>query len=103
MYLGAKHMVTGLDHLLFLAGVVFFLRGLRDVAIYVSLFALGHSLTLIFGVIFELNANPYLVDAIIGSSVVYKALENLAQQRNWVLVSIPGQRFSFLACVMDWV
>lgn len=83
MYLGAKHMVTGLDHLLFLAGVVFFLRGLRDVAIYVSLFALGHSLTLIFGVIFELNANPYLVDAIIGSSVVYKALENLAQQRNW--------------------
>ena len=83
LYLGAKHMVTGLDHLLFLAGVVFFLRGLRDVAIYVSLFALGHSLTLILGVMLELNANPYLVDAIIGLSVVYKALENLAQQRNW--------------------
>ena len=81
LYLGAKHMVTGLDHLLFLAGVVFFLRGLRDVAIYVSLFALGHSLTLILGVMFELNANPYLVDAVIGLSVVYKALENLAQQR----------------------
>lgn len=83
LYLGAKHMVTGLDHLLFLAGVVFFLRGLRDVAIYVSLFALGHSLTLILGVMLELNANPYWVDAIIGLSVVYKALENLAQQRNW--------------------
>ena len=82
-YLGAKHMVTGLDHLLFLAGIVFFLRGLRDVAIYVSLFALGHSLTLILGVMLELNANPYLVDAVIGLSVVYKALENLARQRNW--------------------
>ena len=80
-YLGAKHMVTGLDHLLFLAGVVFFLRSFRDVAVYVSLFALGHSLTLIVGVMLQTNANPYLVDAIIGFSVVYKALENLAQQR----------------------
>ena len=83
LYLGAKHMVTGLDHLLFLAGVVFFLRSFRDVAVYVSLFALGHSLTLIVGVMLQTNANAYLVDAIIGSSVVYKALENLAQQRNW--------------------
>ena len=83
LYLGAKHMVTGLDHLLFLAGVVFFLRGFRDVAIYVSLFAVGHSLTLILGVMLQTSANPYLVDAIIGLSVVYKALENLAQQRNW--------------------
>jgi len=83
LYLGAKHMVTGLDHLLFLAGVVFFSRGFRDVAIYVSLFALGHSLTLILGVMLQTNANPYLVDAIIGLSVVYKALENLAQHRNW--------------------
>ena len=61
----------------------FFLRGFRDVAIYVSLFALGHSLTLILGVMLQTNANPYLVDAIIGLSVVYKALENLAQHRNW--------------------
>ena len=82
-YLGAKHMVTGLDHLLFLAGVVFFLRSFRDVAVYVSLFALGHSLTLIVGVTMQTTANPYLVDAIIGLSVVYKALENLAQQHNW--------------------
>ena len=76
-------MVTGLDHLLFLAGVVFFLRSFRDVAVYVSLFALGHSLTLIVGVTLQTTANPYLVDAIIGLSVVYKALENLAQQHNW--------------------
>ena len=44
-YLGAKHMVTGVDHLLFLVGVVFFLHRLRDVLLYVSLFTIGHSVT----------------------------------------------------------
>ena len=76
-YLGAKHMVTGFDHLLFLAGVIFFLYKLRDVAVYVSLFAIGHSLTLLAGVWFDIPANAYLIDAIIGFSVVYKAFENL--------------------------
>ena len=76
-YLGAKHMVTGYDHLLFLAGVVFFVNRLSDVVIYVSLFALGHTLTLISGVFFDVPANVYLVDAIIGISVIYKAAENL--------------------------
>jgi len=75
--LGAKHMVTGIDHILFLVGVVFFLHRLRDVVIYVSLFTVGHSITLIGGVLFETGANAYLVDAIIGFSVVYKGLENL--------------------------
>jgi len=50
VYLGAKHMVTGYDHLLFLFGVIFFLYKLKHVAIYVSLFALGHSTTLLAGV-----------------------------------------------------
>lgn len=76
-YLGAKHMVTGYDHLLFLAGVVFFLDRLRQVAIYVSLFTLGHSITLLLGALGGLHANPFLVDAIIGLSVVYKAFENM--------------------------
>ena len=76
-YLGAKHMVTGYDHLLFLFGVIFFLYRLRDVWVYVTLFALGHSVTLLSGVMFNIHANPYLVDAIIGLSVVYKALDNL--------------------------
>ncbi len=76
-YLGAKHMVSGYDHLLFLAGVIFFLYRLRDIGLYVTLFALGHSLTLIAGVWFNLPADPYLIDAIIGVSVVYKAFENL--------------------------
>jgi HupE / UreJ protein len=77
MYLGAKHMVTGYDHLLFLAGVIFFLYRLKDVAIYVTLFAVGHSTTLLAGVLGGLHVNSYIVDAIIGLSVVYKAFENL--------------------------
>jgi hypothetical protein len=77
LYLGAKHMVTGYDHLLFLVGVIFFLYRLRDVLLYVSLFTLGHSLTLLGGVLGGIYANPYIIDAIIGFSVVYKAFENM--------------------------
>jgi hypothetical protein len=77
LYLGAKHMVTGYDHLAFLVGVVFFLYRLKDVVLYVSLFTLGHSITLLAGVLGDLHANSYAVDAIIGFSVVYKAFDNM--------------------------
>jgi len=77
MYLGAKHMVTGYDHLLFLVGVIFFLYRPKDVVQYVSLFTLGHSVTLLAGVLGGVRANPYLIDAVIGFSVVYKAFENM--------------------------
>lgn len=77
LYLGAKHMVTGIDHILFLIGVIFFLYRLRDVVIYVTMFTIGHSLTLMGGVLLNTGANSYIVDAIIGFSVVYKAFENL--------------------------
>ena len=77
MYLGAKHMVTGYDHLLFLVGVIFFLYRLKDVVQYVSLFTVGHSLTLLAGVLGGIHANPFIIDAIIGFSVVYKAFENM--------------------------
>ena len=77
LYLGAKHMVTGYDHLLFLVGVIFFLYKLRDVVLYVSLFTVGHSATLLFGVLADIGANAYLVDAIIGLSVAYKAFDNM--------------------------
>lgn len=83
MYLGAKHMVTGYDHLLFLLGVVFFLYRAQQVALYVSLFALGHSTTMLLGVFFEWGINAYIVDAIIGLSVVYKALDNLGAYQRW--------------------
>jgi HupE / UreJ protein len=82
-YLGAKHMVTGYDHLLFLAGVVFFLYKLKDIALYVSLFAIGHSVTMLYGVYFGVNVNSFLIDAIIGLSVVYKALDNLGAYQRW--------------------
>src|ERR1700676_2875431 len=77
MYLGAKHMVSGYDHLAFLVGVIFFLYRLKDVVLYVSLFTLGHSITLLVGVLGGVHANPYLIDAIIGLSVVYKAFDNM--------------------------
>jgi hypothetical protein len=76
-YLGAKHMVTGIDHLLFLTGVVFFLYRLREIVIYVSLFTLGHSTTLIAGVLLGTGLDSSLVDAVIGFSIVYKAFENM--------------------------
>lgn len=76
-WLGAKHMVTGYDHLLFLVGVIFYLKNMRTIALFVSLFAIGHSITLIGGVLLGLDVNPYLVDAIIGLSVAYKGFDNL--------------------------
>jgi hypothetical protein len=84
MYLGAKHMVTGYDHLLFLVGVIFFLYRMRDVLLYVSLFSLGHSLTLLLGVLSGAHVDPYAIDAIIGLSVVYKGLDNLGALRRWL-------------------
>jgi hypothetical protein len=77
LYLGAKHMVTGYDHLLFLVGVIFVLYRLKDVLLYVSLFTLGHSLTLLGGVLGGIHANAYIIDAVIGLSVVYKGFENV--------------------------
>jgi len=83
VYLGAKHMVTGYDHILFLFGVIFFLYRMKHIGIYVSLFALGHSTTMILGVIFNVDVNSYLIDAIIGFSVVYKALDNMGAYQRW--------------------
>jgi hypothetical protein len=77
MYLGAKHMVTGYDHLLFLVGVIFFLYRLKDILLYVSLFTIGHSLTLLGGALGGIRADAHVVDAIIGLSIVYKAFENM--------------------------
>ena len=84
VYLGAKHMVTGYDHILFLFGVIFFLYRLKHIALYVSLFAIGHSTTMLLGVYFNVGINSYLIDAIIGLSVVYKALENMGAYQRWL-------------------
>ena len=84
IYLGAKHMVTGYDHLLFLFGVIFFLYRVRDIATYVTLFAIGHTVTLLYGVLSGSRFDAHLVDAIIGLSVVYKALDNLRAFDAWL-------------------
>ena len=81
--MGATHMLTGYDHLLFLFGVIFFLYRLKHIAIYVSLFAVGHSTTMLLGVYYGWNVSAYLIDAIIGLSVVYKALDNLGAYQRW--------------------
>nr|WP_315595057.1 HupE/UreJ family protein [uncultured Cupriavidus sp.] len=83
IYLGAKHMVTGYDHILFLLGVVFFLYRMRHIGLYVSLFAIGHSTTMLLGVYFNIGINSYIIDAIIGLSVVYKSLDNLGAFQRW--------------------
>jgi hypothetical protein len=95
IYLGAKHMVTGYDHLLFLAGVIFFLYRSKDIATYVSLFAIGHSVTMIAGVWWSIAINPYIIDTIIAFSVVYKALDNLGAFRHWFGVQ-PNQKAATL-------
>ena len=83
IYLGAKHMVTGYDHILFLFGVIFFLYRLKDIGLYVSLFAIGHSTTMLLGVYFNIGINSYIIDAIIGLSVVYKSLDNMGAFQRW--------------------
>jgi len=95
LYLGAKHMVTGYDHLAFLVGVIFFLYKLKDVFLYVSLFTLGHSITLLAGVLGGIHANPYLIDAIIGLSVVYKAFDNMDGFRRFLGVE-PNTKLAVL-------
>ncbi len=96
IYLGAKHMFTGYDHILFLLGVIFFLYKLKDIGIYVSLFAIGHSVTMLAGVYFGTNINSYLIDAIIGFSVVYKALDNIGAFQRWFGVQ-PNTKIATLA------
>jgi hypothetical protein len=77
IYIGAKHMFTGYDHILFLVGVIFFLYRSRDVLLYISMFTIGHSITLLWGVLGDIQVNPYLIDAVIGFSVIYKGFDNL--------------------------
>ena len=95
MYLGAKHMVTGYDHLLFLVGVIFFLYRLKDILLYVSLFTIGHSVTLLAGALGGIRVNPYLIDAIIGLSIVYKGFENIGGFQR-VLGFQPNTRIAVL-------
>ena len=77
IWLGAKHMVTGYDHLLFLFGVIFFLTKFKDIVKFITAFTIGHSITLIFATFMEITANYYLIDAVIALTVIYKGFDNL--------------------------
>ena len=89
VWLGASHMLTGYDHLLFIFGVIFFLTGFRDILKYITAFTVGHSITLIFATIYGITANYYLIDAVIALSVCYKGFDNLDGFRKFVGVKPP--------------
>jgi hypothetical protein len=76
IWLGASHMLTGYDHLLFLLGVVFLLSTFKDIVKFVTVFTIGHCITLIFATYFKITWNFWLVDAIIAVSVIYKGFDN---------------------------
>lgn len=89
VWLGAVHMFTGYDHILFLFGVVFFLTGIVDIVKFITAFTVGHSLTLLIGTLAGVTANPYLVDAAIAVSVIYKGFDNLDGFRRYLGVEAP--------------
>ncbi len=90
VWLGATHMLTGYDHLLFLFGVIFFLTKFRDIVKFITAFTLGHSITLIFATLFEITANYYLIDAVIALSVCYKGFENIGGFRKYLKIDSPN-------------
>lgn len=90
IWLGATHMITGYDHLLFLFGVVFFLTNFRDIAKFVTAFTLGHSITLIFATFFGIMANYFLIDAVIALSVVYKGFDNNGGFKKYLNMKSPN-------------
>ena len=90
IYLGAKHMVTGYDHILFLIGVIFFLTKFSDIVRFVTAFTIGHSITLVFATLYQISANYYLIDAVIAFSVIYKGFENLGGFKKIFCKSAPN-------------
>ncbi len=90
IWVGAKHMLTGYDHLLFLAGVIFYLSGFKDIVRFITAFTIGHSITLIFATYAGIKVNEHLIDAVIALSVFYKGFENLGGFEKVFKVSSPN-------------
>ncbi|MEO1515389.1 MAG: HupE/UreJ family protein [Bacteroidota bacterium] len=90
IWVGAKHMVTGYDHLLFLAGVIFYLDNFRDIVRFITVFTLGHSITLISATYLGIQADEHLIDAVIALSVLYKGFENLGGFKSLFNTSSPN-------------
>lgn len=90
---GAKHMVTGYDHLLFLTGVIFYLNNFKDIVRFITVFTIGHSITLISATYLGIKADEHLIDAVIALSVLYKGFENLNGFKNFFNVQSPNLLF----------
>ena len=96
--LGATHMITGYDHLLFLFGVIFFITSFKEIVKFITAFTIGHSITLVFATLYEIQANYYLVDAVIALTVIYKAFDNLDGFKRYLNANSPnllGMVFAF--------
>lgn len=90
MWLGATHMLSGYDHLAFVFGIIFFLTTFRDIAKYVTAFTVGHSVTLIYATLNEIQLNYFLIDAIIALSVCYIAFANIDGFRKYLNINTPN-------------
>ena len=90
VWLGAEHMVTGYDHLLFLFGVIFFLTSFRDIVRFITAFTLGHCITLLGATMMGITANAYIIDAVIALSVIYKGFENLDGFKKYLKFDAPN-------------
>jgi hypothetical protein len=90
IWVGAKHMVTGYDHLLFLTGVIFFLNSIKDILKFITVFTIGHSIMLIGATFLEIQVNEHIIDAIIGLSVLYKGFENLKGFEKYFNIKAPN-------------
>ena len=93
IFVGAKHMITGYDHLLFLTGVIFYLSGFKDIVRFITVFTIGHSITLISATYLGIKADEHLIDAVIALSVLYKGFENLEGFKHWFNVKSPNLLF----------
>lgn len=96
MWLGATHMLSGYDHLLFVFGIIFFLKTFRDIAKYVTAFTLGHSVTLIYATFNGIQLNYFLIDAVIGLSVCYIAFANIDGFRKYLNITPPNMLFMII-------
>jgi len=90
LWLGATHMLSGYDHLLFIFGIIFFLTNVKDIIKYITAFTLGHSITLIFATFNHIQMNYFLIDAIIGLSVCYIAFTNIDGFRKYLNIKPPN-------------
>lgn len=98
LFLGAKHMLTGYDHLLFLFGVMFFLTRFKEIFLFISAFTVGHCITLISATLLGIQADYHLIDAVIALTVIYKGFDNLDGFKKWIGISAPnllGMVFAF--------